>query len=129
MISGMALPAVLCLILGIGPVWVIPLIDQVSPTLLSSSLERATTGSHWLWLTPVTGARFLFSSDRFTGFFAGGTCCVLLYYRGKPVRRAPIWSCGHPDLNPRMQYTATSFSQPMRQIFPKSINRMRRCPG
>lgn len=118
MLSGMALPAVLCLILGISPVWVIPLIDQVSPTLLASNLERSLTGSHWLWLTPLSPERASYSPliVLLTSLLAG-LAAFLLHRRGKPVRRAPVWSCGHPDLNPRMQYTATSFSQPLRRIF------------
>lgn len=29
----------------------------------------------------------------------------------------PLWSCGAEDLSPRMQYTATSFAQPLQQVF------------
>jgi len=28
-----------------------------------------------------------------------------------------MWSCGNPHLSARMQYNATSFSQPLRRIF------------
>lgn len=33
------------------------------------------------------------------------------------VRRAPPWDCGFGGLNPKMQYTATAFGQPIRRIF------------
>jgi hypothetical protein len=29
----------------------------------------------------------------------------------------PLWACGADDLSPRMQYTATSFAQPLQQVF------------
>jgi hydrogenase-4 component B len=32
-------------------------------------------------------------------------------------RRAPAWDCGFPDANPATQYTASSFSQPLRRVF------------
>ena len=31
--------------------------------------------------------------------------------------RAPAWDCGYPDPDPAIQYTAGSFSQPVRRVF------------
>lgn len=31
--------------------------------------------------------------------------------------RAPLWACGADDLSARMQYTATSFAQPLQRVF------------
>ena len=36
-------------------------------------------------------------------------------------RRAPAWDCGFPDANPAIQYTASSFSQPIRRVFGSTI--------
>ena len=33
------------------------------------------------------------------------------------VRLTRTWACGLPDLGPRMQYTSTSFSKPIRMVF------------
>ena len=42
---------------------------------------------------------------------------TLLYRRG-PVRRMPAaWACGAPSLTPRMEYTATSLTKPIRSVF------------
>lgn len=30
---------------------------------------------------------------------------------------APVWNCGYPYIEPRTQYTSTSFIQPLRRIF------------
>jgi len=118
MLSGMAVPAVLCILLGVFPVWVIPFIDKISLLLLPSNLGLSAANGSWLWLTPMSPERASYAPLIVMGttIFAGWVA-YLFYRRGRPVRRAVIWSCGHPDLNPRMQYTAVSFSQPLRQIF------------
>src|SRR5208337_3497916 len=33
------------------------------------------------------------------------------------TRRAPAWDCGFPDASPATQYTASSFSQPLRRVY------------
>lgn len=118
MLSGMALPAALCILLGVFPVLVLPVINQVPLSLLHSDLGPSAAQGGWLWLTPLSPSRASYSPLIVMGttLFAGWVA-FLFYRRGHPVRRAPVWSCGHPDLNPRMQYTATSFSQPLRRIF------------
>lgn len=41
-----------------------------------------------------------------------------LLYRRSPVRRmATAWACGAPSLSPRMEYTATSLTKPIRSVF------------
>ena len=43
---------------------------------------------------------------------------TLAVLRWKQIRRmVPIWACGLPELTPRMQYAAASFSKPIRQVF------------
>src|SRR3989338_844875 len=37
--------------------------------------------------------------------------------RSLPVETAPTWACGYSTPSPRMQYTASSFAQPILQIF------------
>lgn len=40
------------------------------------------------------------------------------------VRRAPPWDCGFPDPRPAVQYTASSFAQPLRRVFGTMIFRV-----
>ncbi len=35
----------------------------------------------------------------------------------KRTRRSPAWDCGFPDPSPATQYTASSFSQPLRRVY------------
>jgi hydrogenase-4 component B len=37
-------------------------------------------------------------------------------HRPEPVV-LPLWACGAEDLTPRMQYTATSFAEPLQRVF------------
>lgn len=41
--------------------------------------------------------------------------------RSKPARRFITWECGFGDLGPRMQYTASSFVQPIARMF-RAVN-------
>jgi len=117
--AGMAIPAVLCLLLGILPTVFIPLIDSVPQLLIHASLTSSVHAHGWLWLTPVSEERASYSAPiALLGMLAlGGLIYWLLHPRGQAVRRGHFWSCGNPHVNTRMQYTATSFAQPLRRIF------------
>jgi hydrogenase-4 component B len=115
---GMAIPAVLCLLLGVLPVWMIPLIDAVPHTLVHASLGESVASGGWLWLTPIAEERASYSPIIvLLALLLAGGVFLFLQFHGAAKRRTAPWSCGHPDLNARMQYTATSFSQPLRRIF------------
>ncbi|MDQ6973153.1 MAG: hydrogenase 4 subunit B [Mariprofundaceae bacterium] len=116
---GMAIPAVLCLLLGLLPVLFIPLMDAVPQLLLHTSLASSVHEHGWLWLTPAGAAHSSYSAPiALTGMLIlGGLAFWLLHPRGTNIRRSVMWSCGNPHTQARMQYTATSFSQPLRRIF------------
>ena len=115
---GMAIPAVLCLLLGVLPVWVIPVFDAVAQSLVHAGLSESVAGSGWLWLTPIAPERASYSPlIVLVALLLAGCTFVLISLSTGKKRRTPQWSCGHPHITPRMQYTATSFSQPLRQIF------------
>ncbi|HCS13527.1 MAG TPA: hydrogenase 4 subunit B [Zetaproteobacteria bacterium] len=116
---GMAIPAVLCLALGLLPVLFIPLMDAVPLALLDVSLTGAVHAHGWLWLTPVDVPHASYSAPAvLAGMLClGGIAFVFLHPRGYNIRRSVLWSCGNPHTHARMQYSSTSFSQPLRQIF------------
>ena len=35
----------------------------------------------------------------------------------RSLRRAPAWDCGYPDASPALQYSSSSFAQPIRRVF------------
>lgn len=116
---GMAIPALLCLLLGLLPVFFIPLMDAVPVSLLHVSLAGHVHGHGWLWLTPVDAAHASYSAPvALAGMLAvGGLAFWWLHPKGARIRRSVLWSCGNPHIHAHMQYTATSFSQPLRRIF------------
>ena len=56
-----------------------------------------------------------------------GTGAAALRFIGRAaVRLSPTWGCGLPTMTPRMQYTATSFSKPLRMVFARAYRSERK---
>jgi hypothetical protein len=74
----------------------------------------------WLTIVPIAESRssynglLVFVFVAFSAAFAAMSIHVLA---SKAVRRAPAWDCGYPDSSPLLQYSAASFSQPIRRVF------------
>ncbi|MDX8387387.1 MAG: hydrogenase 4 subunit B [Ghiorsea sp.] len=116
---GMVIPAVLCLLLGVLPAVFLPIIDSVPHALLHTSLTASMQDHNWLWLTPISESHASYSAPlALIGMLVlGGLAFWLLSPKVNAIRRVKMWSCGNPYTHARMQYNATSFSQPLRRIF------------
>lgn len=116
---GMFLAAVSCLALGVVPTLAIRFIDRIPQRLFGGQIAESAGKFGWLWLTPVSQERASYSGP----VVCAGILCVwavaylLLHVRRTAIRRTPLWDCGFEAITPRMQYTATSFSMPLRRIF------------
>jgi len=119
MLVGMAIPAVCCLLLGLLPALFLPLLDHVPQALLHTSILSSSNASNWVWLTPVDAAHASYSAPlALMGILVlGGLAFWWLHPKGTSIRRSKLWSCGNPHTHARMQYNASSFSQPLRRIF------------
>ncbi len=124
MLVGMAIPALCCLLLGVLPTVFIPILDHVPQLLLHTSLTSSSNGqaidaTQWLWLTPMNAAHASYSAPIILlgMLLLGGVAFWRLHPKGTIIRRSKMWSCGNPHTHARMQYNATSFSQPLRRIF------------
>lgn len=112
--------ALLCLLFGILPTWTVGALDAIPLQLLGRGLPE-TTAHGWLWLTPVAPQSASYGAPLV--LLGIGLAWLLAWLwlhprrRRTPVRIGPPWDCGFGPLNPRMQYTATAFSQPIRRIF------------
>ncbi len=116
---GQGLLAVFCLLLGIFPTTVISLINTIPEQLLGKGLEQATTHG-WMWLTPMGADVASYSAPLvLIGLILAWWLAALILRRGavRKVRRCDAWDCGFSPLNPRMQYTASAFAQPIRRVF------------
>ncbi|MCI0529987.1 MAG: hypothetical protein L0Y56_21290, partial [Nitrospira sp.] len=118
---GMGFLALMCMVLGVFPTLFISLLDRVTVSLLNTSVSGKMIYLAGLALVPVEGQ---FSS-------LSTTTLVLLLLAFLPVawiftrlfgplrqRIYETWNCGIA-LSPRMEYTATAFSNPIRIIFKK----------
>ncbi len=116
---GMILPAIACLGLGVFPTFFIQWMDILPEQLIGSNITTSAGAFGWMWLTPVSHERASYSGPIvFLGILAVVVVTyLLLHVRRTAIHRAPIWDCGFEKLTSRMQYTATSFSMPIRRVF------------
>ncbi len=116
---GMGMMAAACVALGLMPFIVAPLLGKVlaglkglpaiSPALtIGLSLNLA---SGFAQVSPALVAAGLF----IILIFAAATLWGLRLNRG--LRTGDTWGCGRIGQTPRMEYTATSFAEPLRRVF------------
>jgi len=112
MLAPMGSLALLCCIFGLAPQLLfnllLPAIAVISPPLAKASAPLvATAPLQWLTLTGV-GLLLL------TGLLA-----LLLRRRVEqtPVATGATWGCGYLQPSPTMQYTSSSFGEPMMRLF------------
>lgn len=102
---GMAIPAGVCILIGLVPSLALRPLGALAQGILQSSSmpESAASIAHTL---PIV---------------AGCVAVVLAIVAGlRRVKRVtPTWACGMPGLNGRMQYSSTAFSKPLRKAFTK----------
>ncbi len=121
----MGLLATLCLLVGIFPGQAVQALHPVVGFLVGGGLPtEAVTPAVPLSLTPFADGRssyngmiifvFLLVSASFTAWFVHR-------FASRTTRRTDSWDCGHPEDNPLAQYTAASFSQPIRRVFGANV--------
>ena len=74
----------------------------------------------WLSIAPVAESRSSYNG-LLVFFFIASSAMLAAYVihrlASDAIRRAPAWDCGFPDADPITQYSAESFSQPVRRVF------------
>lgn len=111
--------AAACLALGVLPTFLIHWMDPITKYLVSDTISSSAAGFGWMWLTPISHERASYSAPVvFLGILAVvAITYLLLHSRSAAIRRGPLWGCGFEGITSRMQYTAISFSMPLRRIF------------
>jgi hypothetical protein len=119
--------AALCLLAGVVPGQFLDALAPVTQALVGARLplqeERA-----WLTIVPIAESRSSYSGLMlFTviALAAWITTWVIHRWASAATRRAAPWDCGFPDPSPLTQYTAGSFSQPIRRVFGSVVFRAR----
>jgi len=115
--------ALLCLLAGVLPTYMVDLLSRVSRDLTGSGVFSASREG-WLWLTPVAPEVASYSAPLvLLGVSLAIVAWAAVYVslrkerRTAPVPRRDPWDCGFGALNTRMQYSASAFAMPIRHIF------------
>ncbi len=116
MIAGMALAAAACVGLAVAPTLVLPVLGRIAGSLVGTS--SPVTGVVAIGLVGVNGA--LSPALLLVALLAGAVVVVALprLLGARLARRAArLWDCGAGPPTPRMEYTATSFAEPLQRVF------------
>jgi len=118
---GMGLLAVACVVLGLFPTHVVRLLDPLAQQLTGCQLGDQLSAAGGVVLTSLSPTGGTVSP---VGLLLTAICLLpiplvltLLFARKTQVRIGPTWACGQRTLSPRMEYTATGFSKPIRMVF------------
>jgi hydrogenase-4 component B len=116
MVLGMALLAFLCVVFGVFPAVPVSLIAPAVFVVTGANVELHHQG---ILMTP--GAAASISTGAIAAALAMIFIAAVVFVRlsggGRKTRFADSWDCGIPGLTPRMQYTATAFTKPLRIIY------------
>src|SRR5689334_2724800 len=118
-LAAMMLLAALCLIAGVLPGLFIDALAPVAKTMVGNSMPQQAS-LPWFNIVPIAESRSSYDGLLVFAFMllSGSTASVAIHRLASDrVRRAPAWDCGFPDDSPAIQYTASSFSQPIRRVF------------
>jgi hydrogenase-4 component B len=108
-----------CLLAGILPGVVIDAMAPVVQSVLGGHMPPQHA-MPWLSLVPITTSRSSYNGLLVLLFIAASAsfaAFVIHLLASRATRRAPAWDCGFPNVSPLAQYTAGSFSQPIRRVF------------
>jgi len=116
MTSAMALLAIICLLLGLFPNYIISFLSLPVFSLTGGTVTPFVKGSVILTtgaLSTVAIAVSLLIT------MISALVLLKLFFRKSQIEYGDSWDCGLLALNARMQYTATAFTKPLKVIFKK----------
>jgi hydrogenase-4 component B len=118
MAAGTALLAVPCLVLGVIPGTVMPMLARAAGTVLGGTPDPLRASAS---LAVAGSADVIQPALLAMALLAGLALAWALTRLRAPARagarRAEAWGCGREQQTPRMQYTATSFAEPLQRVF------------
>ena len=129
MLMGQAVLVAACVFLGLFPAVFLKVLDPLTQQLTGLQISSQLTMANGLVLSGVNQTGGTVST---LGIAVLGICLLiipfmlrLVFAQKAKTRIGPTWDCGLKGLTPRMEYTATGFSKPIRMIF-KALFRPRR---
>lgn len=116
MLAGLALAGLGCVGLAVAPMAVLPVLSGVAGGLTGSG--SPVTGTLGIELVGVAGS---LSPPLLAGALVVAAALVVvlprLFVARRARRTARLWDCGAGPLTERMEYTATSFAEPLQRVF------------
>ncbi|MCA9464413.1 MAG: hydrogenase 4 subunit B, partial [Nitrospira sp.] len=115
---GMGGLALMCLVLGLGPMLAIPFLDQVSAGFVGVSVaERVLTMDGWALTTANFASVSMPGLAIMLLVLSGVGLLIAILLGGRLKSRSyKTWGCGL-NVTSRMEYTATGFAQPIKRMF------------
>ncbi|WIV60878.1 proton-conducting transporter transmembrane domain-containing protein [Amycolatopsis nalaikhensis] len=117
MLAGMGVAAVACAVLALVPALVLPGVAAAA-SVVSGSAHPAVAGLVTLRLADVAGSLsplMLTLTLLAAVLVAAGAVRLVAARRAR--RAARLWDCGAGPMSARMEYTATSFAEPLQRVF------------
>jgi hydrogenase-4 component B len=129
MLLGQGVLVAACVFLGFCPSQVLKILDPLTQQLTGLQISQQLTMANGLVLAGANPAGGTVSTPGIALFGLGLLTIPLglwlVFGLKTKTRIGPTWDCGLKGLTPRMEYTATGFSKPIRMIF-KALFRPRR---
>jgi len=121
MLAGMALLAAVCVVLGVVPGVMLPVLGRATSWGLAMRSTDPLHSGLGLDLAGLNGAiePALVLADLLGALVLAWAGTRVLGRRAemRNVRRAEAWGCGRELQTARMEYTATSFAEPLQRVF------------
>ena len=119
MLFGMGILALLCIVLGIFPMYVMPFIDTVTSPMVGASItDDVTFGLSLATFGPLSGSISTIWMIVLLFILLPLPIILALLVGGRTkTRKYETWGCGQPVSTARNEYTATAFSKPIRIWF------------
>jgi formate hydrogenlyase subunit 3/multisubunit Na+/H+ antiporter MnhD subunit len=108
-----------CLLSGLLPGYVIDALAPVARQIVVQSMPQQSTIS-LLSIVPIAESRSSYNGLLVFAFTVISALLAAQFIHrsaSHALRRGPAWDCGFPEPSPATQYTADSFSQPLRRVF------------
>jgi hydrogenase-4 component B len=102
----------LCVLMGLGAIWMLKLVLPVAEQFLPQRLHKVSLDTPQTALLRITIVALVLVT---AGLLIMGIRKLLLSNR--PVREDETWGCGYITPTSRMQYTASSFAEPIINMF------------
>ena len=119
MLLGMTIAAAACVLVAVVPMLVAPALRQVLDALPAAQTVEFTEFGAVVRLPGLPGsiAPGVIAAALLVAVLAA-VALARWRSRGRPESvTLPLWACGADDLTARMQYTATSFAEPLQRVF------------